>query len=259
MKLKHLFLILTFLVIGINTVEAKSIEYNLTIDKDLTFHENNIYIVKESELDKSGNYDFMTSVVNDKIYFDNDSSVPYTKTKKKVNGEYMVTLKNNYSSIFLTGSRILNECFSKFDFRDNESSLSIKTTSPFYCSSRADSIVINIKTDLEVTSTNSNNKNGNTYTWNNIDDNFTLNFSARIPEIETTPMEEGFENPETTTENNDNITDDETNKEEQTSEEETQKKETNYMTVGIISAVVVLSIIIVILILKRKNSNLNKI
>ena len=144
MKLKYLFLTLILLMIGISTVDAKSIEYNLTIDKDLYFHEANVYRVNESELDTSGNYDFMTSVVKDKIYFDNDNGVPYTKTKKKANGEYIVTLKNDYSPIFLTGSRILNECFSEFDFKDNEKSLSIKTTSPFYCYSRADSIVINI-------------------------------------------------------------------------------------------------------------------
>ena len=35
MKLKYLFLTLIFLIIGISTVDAKSIEYNLTIDKNL--------------------------------------------------------------------------------------------------------------------------------------------------------------------------------------------------------------------------------
>lgn len=258
MKLKYLFLTLIFLIIGISTVDAKSIEYNLTIDKNLYFHEANIYKVNESELDTSGNYDFMTSVVKDKIYFDNNSSVFYTKTKKKVNGEYIVTLKNDYSPIFLTGSRILNECFSEFDFRDNEKSLSIETISPFYCYSRADSIVINIKTDLNVTSSNADSVNGNTYTWNSIDRNFNLRFSAEIPDIDTEPMEKGYSVSE-----EDNENDNTQNNEDELAPANDDNNETTSPFSGIIIAVIfiILSItaIIIIIVLKQKKSNLNKI
>lgn len=257
MKLKYLFLTLMLFLIGIGTVNAKSIEYNLTIDEDLHFYEENIYKVKESELDKSGDYDFMTSIVNDKIYFDNDSSVPYTKTKKKVNGEYIVTLKNDYSSLFLTGSRILNECFSEFDFKDNKDDLSIKTSSPFYCYSRADSIVINIKTDLTVTSSNADSVNGNTYTWNSIDRNFTLRFSAEIPEIEEEPMDEVYDNSNITDD-----TDDQNANEEQTNDSDDENDESNQISGTIIAALFVIAsviAIIVFIILKQKKSNLNKI
>ena len=247
MKLKYLFLALILLTIGISTADAKSIEYNLTIDKDLYFHEANIYKVNESELDTSGNYDFMTSVVKDKIYFDNDSSVLYTKSKKKVNGEYIVTLKNDYSPIFLTGSRILNECFSEFDFEDNEKALSIRTTSPFYCYSRANSIVINIKTDLKVTSSNADSVNGNTYTWNSIDRNFNLRFSAEIPDIDTEPLEEGYSITEEDSENNNDNT--QSNEDEQIINNDNAEETTSPFS-GIVIAVIfiIVSIIAIIII-----------
>ena len=53
----------------ITNVHASSIEYNLTIDDNMNFIENNIYKIKESEIVKTRNYDFMTSVVKDKIYY----------------------------------------------------------------------------------------------------------------------------------------------------------------------------------------------
>ena len=260
MKLKYLFLTLILLMIGIGTVDAKSIEYNLTIDKDLYFHEANVYRVNDSELDTSGNYDFMTSVVKDKIYFDNDNGVPYTKTKKKANGEYIVTLKNDYSPIFLTGSRILNECFSEFDFKDNEKSLSIKTTSPFYCYSRADSIVINIKTDLKVTSSNADSVNGNTYTWNSIDKNFTLRFAAEIPDIENAPMEKGYSDTGEVEDEDNDQNNTQNNEDEQTNN---NNDETTSSISGIVIAVIFIIIsiaaVIIFIILNQKKSNLNKI
>ena len=161
----------------INTY-ASSIEYNLTIDDDMNFHENNIYTVKESELSKTGYYDFMTSVVKDKINFDEDRQVKYKKTSKKSNGVYTITLKNDYNPSFLAGSRIIKECFSKYDIVNDGAKISIKTTSPFYCSSRADSITINIKTNLAVLSNNAKEHNNNVYTWYPTDDSFNLYFGV---------------------------------------------------------------------------------
>ena len=75
MKIKYIFISLICFMFGISFVNAKSIEYNLTIDKNLKFSENNIYTIKDSELDNSGNYDFMTSVVKEDIYFNTDTKV----------------------------------------------------------------------------------------------------------------------------------------------------------------------------------------
>ena len=43
MKIKYIFISLICFMFGISFVNAKRIEYNLTIDKNLKFSENNIY------------------------------------------------------------------------------------------------------------------------------------------------------------------------------------------------------------------------
>lgn len=252
MKIKHILLFFILFFIGTSFVNAKSIEYNLTIDDDMNFKEDNIYKIKKSEMDNSGNYDFMTSVVKNPIYFDQDLGVKYSKTKKIVNGEYIVNLKHSYTSLFFTGSRILNECFSKLDFTDNDTNLSIKLSSPFYCNHRADSIKINIKTDLDVISSNADYVNNNIYTWIPKNDNFDINFKAQIPNVQTSdePIDNDGES-----EQNENAETEQTKKQEEKKE---SKKTSPIVVLSIVLSVIVLGLIIAV-ILKAKNSNLNKI
>lgn len=254
MKFKYYILLLISFMIGISNVDASSIDYNLTIDNDLHFHENIIYKVNENELDKSGNYDFMTSVVNDKIYFDNDKSVFYTKTKTLTNGVYTVTLKNDYAPLFLTGSRIINECFSKINFEDNEDTLSAYLESPFYCSHRADTIKINITTNLAVNSSNADSINGNIYTWNIDDKNFNLRFSAGIPDLEEEPMEnlekDDNENAEIDESINENV------------DESINDSDKSHIPVGtfiIVGVAISILSVVIIIILKAKKHNLDQI
>lgn len=255
--LKYLLLLIVFFMC-IPIVNASSIEYNLTIGSDLSFHENNIYRVNSNELDRSGNYDFMTSVVTDTIYFNDNTKVPYTKTRSLSNGVYTVNLKHDYTSSFLVDSRILNECFNTFDFNDNETSLSIRTSSPFYCHARADSITINIITDLEVVSENADSINGNVYTWTPENENFTLRFNAQIPAEETDP------DAPTDFVEEDDTNDDSTNTPEEESSnadasEEDNDSSTSIVVIIIIVAVLIIAGIIAFVILRKKKEGLNKI
>lgn len=260
MKIKYIiFAFICFIFAGASAY-ASSIEYNLTIDDDGNFKENNIYKVKSSELKKTGNYDFMTSIANDKVYFNEDRKVEYNKTKKKSNGVYTITLKNEYSSSFLNGSRIIQECFSKYDFND-ATNITISTSSPFYCYSRADSITINITTNLEVLNNNAEAVNGNTYTWHPTSRDFTLKFGVKRKEItndepmDDIPTEDQKSSSDTTTGDNSD-----TNTEDNTSTDTTkEKKPVNLTVVGIVSGVIIFIIIIACLILKQKKNSLNKI
>lgn len=259
MKIKYIiFAFICFIFAG-TSVYASSIEYNLTIDDDGNFKENNVYKVKSSELKKTQNYDFMTSIVNDKVYFNEDRKVEYSKTKKKSNGVYTITLKNEYSSSFLNGSRIVQECFSKYDFND-ATNITISTSSPFYCYSRADAITINITTNLEVLNNNAESVNGNTYTWHPTNRDFTLNFGVKRKEItnddpmDDIPTEEQNSSSDTTDDNSDTNTEDNTS-----ADTAKEKKSVNLTVVGIVSGVIIFIIIIACLILKQKKNSLNKI
>lgn len=260
MKFKYLIWSIICFVIFVFDANASSIEYNLTIDNDLSFHENNIYRVNSNELDRSGNYDFMTSVVTDTIYFNDNTKVPYTKTRSLSNGVYTVNLKHDYTSSFLVDSRILNECFNTFDFNDNETSLSIRTSSPFYCHARADSITINIITDLEVVSENADSINGNVYTWTPENENFTLRFNAQIPEVEVDPdAPTDFADEDGVDETNDgtNANDEETSNVD--ASEEDNDSSTSIVVIIIIVAVLIIAGIIAFVILRKKKEGLNKI
>ena len=254
MKIKYIFISLICFMFGISFVNAKSIEYNLTIDKNLKFSENNIYTIKDSELDNSGNYDFMTSVVKEDIYFNTDTKVKYTKTKKHSGGVYTITLKNSYASIFLTGSRILNDCFSKIDYNDTSSSISIKTSTPFYCGHRADQIKINITTPLTVTSSNADTSSNGVYTWTPKDDDFSIDFSVKKPQLETEPMD--HDGKEETADSNTDNTD---NTDAIDIGEDADSNNNTGVIIAIVFVGASIILIIALIILKNKKNKLNRI
>lgn len=188
---RYLFLMIivftfTFRICDVN---ASSISYNLRIDKAMHFYETIVYNVKDSEIDRSGDYDFLTSVVNDKIYFDNNNEIEYEKTKQKTSDGYIVTLKHDYDSIFASKSRIVNECFSKANISNNTKGLKFTSSSPFFCSKRADQITINIISEINITSSNADVKKENTHTWNKVNDNFSLQLSTEMVQIENDPLD----------------------------------------------------------------------
>ena len=250
MKFKYLYLFIICSIIGISSASASSIEYNLTIDENMNFTENNIYKVKETELEKSNSYDFLTSVVKDSIYFNEDNKVKYTKSRKYSNGVYTVTLKNKYSPVFLTGSRIIQECFSKTNYDYTDDYISITTSSPFYCLHRADSIQINIKTSLNVISNNADSKSNNTYIWTPKDKDFELSFKVskktESDSKDNSPGETGA------TGNTDTV-------DTSTKEEKTKKSPLSIIITIVVLGIACIILLIVLKNLKNKKDNLNQI
>ena len=120
---KSLFVFAISLLFITTSVNASSISYNLSIDNTLKFHEKNVYTISNSDIKTNGSYNFLTSVVNDNIYFDSNNEIPYTKTKTKTANGYVVTLTHDYSNLFFTSSRIAKECFGDVQLINNEDGL----------------------------------------------------------------------------------------------------------------------------------------
>lgn len=240
-------------------VDASSIVYNVNIDRDFECHEDIIYTISSNEISNGDNYDFLTSVVKDDIYFDNDASVKYRKTKNYSNGVYTVHLKNDYLYTFFTNSRIANECFSDFNLTPSLKKFKVKTSSPFYCNLRADKITINIITDLNVVSSNASSVTGNKYTWNVKDENFNIRFTLDTPLSNQEQEEESIDIiNEDELDSDDPLLTEKENKESSNKQQETKKESNSIITIAIISSVLI-ALITVIVILKAKKSNLNKI
>ena len=250
MKYKYLFLIgFVLILFSFDNVNASSINYNLRIDKNLHLYETITYNVDKKDIKNDGYYHFLTSIVNDPVYFDLKKELKYKKTKKKINNGYLVTLKHDYSYLFLSKSRIINECFVQKDLNNNNSYLSF-TASDFYCAHRADTINVTINTDLQVLNTNSTNNTDNNYTWNNINKDFNIRFQVGIPTIENEPMDDV--NSKTT----DNASNDKSSTEKESEKE--NKHITKYVIIGIIG-IISISAIAITIFLKSKKSSLNKI
>ena len=228
MKTKYLFLIsILFLCSSFSDVHASSINYNLQIDSNMNFHEKIIYNIDSKDIKRDGSYHFLTNVLDNPIYFDLKEELRYKKSKSSASNGYVVTLQYDYPYMFLSKSRILNECFTNKQINNNASYISLNA-SDFYCSHRADNIKVVINTPLTVSSSNANTHNGNSYIWNNITDQFSLNFKVQIPPIEEEPMH--------------SLDDEESNIDNNTDNESNNKKQH-------ISVVVILSMIGVIFVL----------
>ncbi len=249
MKLKFInFVVFVICIFSFVNVNASSIDYNVRIDKDLHFYETINYSIDKKDVKNDGNYNFLTSIVNDPVYFDLKEDNVYKKSKTNTTNGYLVTLKYDYSHLFLTKSRILNECFVDKDFDSNAKYISF-SASDFYCSHRADSIKVSITTDLDVSSSNASSSEGNVYTWDNVSKDFNMSFRAKVPSIETEPMDDiQTENQQSNSSDNQNNVN--TNKE---------KKHINKNVVFAIIGVLIITSFGVIIILKSKNNNLNKI
>lgn len=246
MKFKYFIFVIFALLFSFTDVKASSIDYNIRVDKDLHFYETITYNVDKKDVKKDGNYHFLTSIVNDPIYFDLKENNRYKKTKKNVTNGYLVTLKYDYPHLFLLNSRIVNECFTNKDYDSNNSYVSF-SASGFYCSHRADNISVTVTTDLQVSS-NANSIEGNNYVWNNINSDFDMNISVKVPEIEDEPMDH------INTDNDDN-----SNSNSSNTEEDNQKHHINkYVVLGIVGTLLIIGFGVVI-VLKSKNNDLNKI
>ena len=115
-------------------------------------------------------------------------------------------------------------------------------------------------TDLEVTSSNASIVNNNVYTWNNIDENFKMNFVAKVPTTEssTEPMDTDY----SSTDNSDDSYSDNTN----ANDDDNKNTETEKDGKGISPVVIIVSLfglafvgLVGAIVLKAKKSTINKI
>ena len=91
MKLKYLFLIVfASFFLGFASVDASTINYNVRIDNSLHLYENITYNIDNKDVKNDGFFHYLTSVVNDPIYFDTNKSVKYTKIKRKTDRKSVV-------------------------------------------------------------------------------------------------------------------------------------------------------------------------
>lgn len=225
----------------VTNANASSITYNLNIDKDMQFNERIVYVVSNNELAQTNKYSFLSDVVNKRIYFDKNNEIPYTKSIRKTNNGYIVTLTHSYPSIFFTRSRIANECFSKTTLDNDVKGLKFSSSSPFFCSHRADNITINITSAQNITKSNSNTKNNNTYTWNKIDKDFTMNLSTTPTELDTEPLDDVNPKNEENGSSNNN-----------TPSNQEKDSISDYVLLGIGVAVASVGILVVIMLIKKK-------
>lgn len=246
---KFTYLILFTFVLFINSVNASSINYNVTIDNDMNFDETIVYTI-----DKNENRSFLKSVLNDSIYFDLDGEIPYTKTKNASGDKTIVTLKHTSSYVFIATDRIIKECFKDVEFTSTPSAISFSSEAPFFCYSRADKIDVNIKTDLSVISSNANTTDGNVYIWNNLNRDSRISFSARTPVMEEEPMDnvdehstDGDTNDSDNSSNNSNI------------EKEQKQTKATYVIFGSIIGGALFIGLLAFLILQKRNKDLNRL
>lgn len=246
MRLKDLFLICSIvLCLSFTNANASSIDYNLTIDENMQFHEKITYNVEQKDITTDGSYNFLSSIVNDPVYFDLKKEVEYKKTKINTANGYMITLQHEYSYLFLSKSRILNECFTDNQIDNTNEYISLDA-SDFYCSHRADNIKITINTDkkMKVIDSNATTTSNNMYIWSNITNDFSLSFKVQFPTVNSTPM--------------DNVEED-TNNDNKDEDNQTEKSNNSSTVYTIIIASTAVFLLIGALILKRKNDKLNSI
>ena len=162
MKVKYLLvLICVFLLTGCD------IEYDLTIDSD-TFDESINMAFSKSDT----NYDDVI------IYRDNKTPISLDSDEKNFYNTSVTDDGNNYNLKYnykhnissFKNSYFLNNCYPNSMIVDNGKSISFSSGEKFSCFSgddglQADSIIINITTDMKVLKNNADEVTDNTYTW----------------------------------------------------------------------------------------------
>ena len=242
MKIKYLFLIFAFfLFFSFSDVHATNINYNLQIDKDMYFHEKIVYDVDSKDIKRDGTYHFLTYIVDKPVYFDLNEEIKYKKSKTTTSTGYRVTLQHDYLYMFLSKSRIINECFTNKNINNTSRYVSV-SFSDFYCAHRADNIKVVINTSLDVITSNASSHNGNTYIWNNVSNNFSLNFKVQMPPLEEDPMDHIHDD-----EKDDDVDDNTT----------TQKKHANKVVILSLIAGFVIFLLCGFVLLKRKKDQLD--
>ncbi len=172
MKEKIYIFVIAILLSFASSVDASSIDYNLTIDENKIFHESITYTI-EDNTDNS----HLLNVLNNTIYFDTENIIPYQKSVINKGNTVIVILKEDYKSIDIKKSKLLNECFKDFTYEENEYRMTYYAESPFKCAKNADKITINVSTDIPSIINTADEATENKYIWNKIDKDFMMDLS----------------------------------------------------------------------------------
>lgn len=160
MKFKILLLFCLFLT-------GCSVTYNLTID-DNTFEENVVFAFSKSIT----SYSDISFYLNDKIPIGlSDNKKFYNSEIKDVGDGYNLVYNFNHEENFIENSYFVNNCYPNVSIINNDDTISISSGKGFNCfigddGLKADSVKINIKTELNVLENNADEVNDDVYTWN---------------------------------------------------------------------------------------------
>lgn len=167
MKQRILLLLLCFLLTGC------SVKYDLEVT------ENNIIENIDLQVDSSKlntqMYDELTSDKNS-VYLGEKKY--YTVTKESLGTNLNLHYNYEHQIENFEKSKVINWCYHDKNIKKTEDKIIISTKGSFDCAnkeskSRVENAQINITTKLKVLENNADKVNGNTYTWNINDDNYT--------------------------------------------------------------------------------------
>ena len=165
MKKKWL-LILILTIICSTGCEAT---YNLTITKN-GMTESADFLVSNTSDNQEILDQYLSSSYMAYYNMDSKQSVNYEKKELKKDDEIGMNLTHQYSGDDLQNSSLLNRCYYKKSITRTQNEIVITTDGKTTCFYKdevktLDRLVINIKTDLEVTENNADEIKGNTYRW----------------------------------------------------------------------------------------------
>lgn len=159
---KILFLIMIcFLLTGC------TVNYNLEIENN-SFKETITGSVLNSEIENDRNatdinmYNYLIN--SPQRVFKNNDNILYNKELNQLENLIDYEYSYNFSKDNFINSRILNECFEKFSFKEEDNKYYISVSGDFKCSYTNDTY-INITTEHKVNANNADSKKNNTYTW----------------------------------------------------------------------------------------------
>lgn len=268
--MKKLYILITIIisVFTFNVYATNDVDYTLKITDDFKFEESIKYSLTDYKQITNGE-NYFSSIVYDDVYTDIMYNTKYTKTKKKQGNRYIVTLKHTYSEYSFSNSKFLNNCFKKSNYKYDMNKYKFTGSQGFYCDN-ADTLKITVITNMSVTSSNAT-ENGNTYTWNPQDENFTMSMNItkeyKSQNESSQDYGEDYDKNGQTTDKEDNTqnnnSDQTQNSNQQTDNKQTtqDKKNNPYAGIIIASVFILLSVItiIIIIVLKNKKNSLNKI
>ncbi len=165
-------------IIYFDSVNASSVDYNLTMDSENKCHETVIY-----NIEKNTTSSYLKEILNDNVYFDINNTTLYDKKISNVDNNVVVTLYNDYSCNQIVNSKLINKCFKNVYLEKDKTETYFSANSPFDCANIVDQISISLETDVNIIDSNAL-KDDNKYTWDEIDEDLYISVEMGKPNID---------------------------------------------------------------------------